>query len=238
MKTGALLRAAAGPAAGGSFDIGTPDVHWTFDDIANLWKDTGLTSAVTADGDIIKGVTDLAAGAQPLTEATNGPTYKVAIQNGLSVARFDGTNDQLKNTTAGNAQPNTLIVAAKFNADVDGILIGETSLASYFKVDTTGPKYNLVLGGGAHTLDSIAADLTWHVFTILLTTNSCTVRVDGVEQLVAAAAAGTWNGIMLGSMSGVGFYASVDVGEVAVYWSTITDPDLSTYETSLMSKWI
>jgi len=101
-------------------DIAGLTSWYDYSDISTLWKDTARTSAVTADGDIIKGVTDKSSGATHLSEATNGPTYKVSIQNGRSVARFDGSNDRLKATISADLTRTIFFAGRQRNANGAG----------------------------------------------------------------------------------------------------------------------
>jgi hypothetical protein len=73
---------------------------WDFSDSSSLWKDTARTSPVTADADVVKGVTDKGSAAEHLQEATNGPAYKTAVAgiNGNKCLQFDNTNDILATT--------------------------------------------------------------------------------------------------------------------------------------------
>jgi hypothetical protein len=63
-------------------------------DASTLYDATSGGSLVAADG-TVKRWEDKSGNARHATEATNGPTRKTAIQGGLDVLRFDGSNDVL-----------------------------------------------------------------------------------------------------------------------------------------------
>jgi hypothetical protein len=68
-------------------------------DLTTLFQDTAGTSPVTTDAQEILRVDDKSGNGYHITEATNGPTYKENIQGGKGIARFDGSDDILSNTS-------------------------------------------------------------------------------------------------------------------------------------------
>ena len=87
---------------------------YDFSDASTLYTDAG-TTLVTADGQSIHQVNDKSGNARHALQTAGAakPTYKTAIQNGLSVARFDGVNDALMtaNTTLSGLAATAFYVA-------------------------------------------------------------------------------------------------------------------------------
>lgn len=84
----------------------SPAAWWDFGDTATLWQDTSRTSPITADGQLIKGVTDKSSNGAHLSEATHPPTHKTSILNSRSIGRFNGSDTLL---TAAVLSPGTTI---------------------------------------------------------------------------------------------------------------------------------
>lgn len=70
---------------------------WDASDLKTMFTDTGATTPVTADAQVVLRWNDKSGRGNNVTEATNGPAYKV---DGGGCLRFDGTNDLLSMASA------------------------------------------------------------------------------------------------------------------------------------------
>lgn len=214
-------------------------VAWyDFSDITSLWQDTGLTSAVTADGQSIKGVTDKSGGGLDLTEATAPPTYKASIQNGRSIARFAAasSNKLTRALTPSTSQPFTVLAVAKATASAATKVIfnGNTSNHGMFITATTGTLGLINTSNFTGSTDRTGA---FHVFSGLFNNASSQIWTDGASEATGSigsslALAGTRLGIRQDGSSPFGG----DIAEVLLY-SSMSSADRATVEAYLKARW-
>lgn len=238
---------AGGTGAAPSFaptDVAGLGAWWDFSDASTLFTDTGRTTPVASDADVIKGVTDKSGTAHHLSEATNGPQYKVNIQNSKSVGRFDGSNDLLTSASiSADASVSLYIVAKKtaasaaskavfgFNGSNNSQIFGNTA------VHATHWLYFADSGAGVPDLGGTVTN--WSVVGgVYASAASVTYYVNGT----AASAFNpnddysTATTVSLGAADGLNF-GDYDIGEVLYYTTAHADVDRDAIESYLGTKW-
>lgn len=202
---------------------------WDFSDISTLWQDTARTSAITANGQAIKGVTDKSGAGHHLSEATNGPTYTTAAQHGRSVARFDGVNDVLAATFT-TVQPYTLVFAGSLTSSGGNDMIGGTP---------TGPtihRYSANWRGGANSevLNPAGFNASFHTHVFVVNGASSRWRIDASE---ASGNAGVGSALSVKLGNGNDGFGSCDHGDVLLYTGDVGTTAQATLEAGLKAKW-
>ncbi len=233
---------------GGSFSpksIPSLAAWWDFADVASLWKDTARTSPVTADADIILGVTDKSGVANHLSVAVNGPAYKVNIQNGKSVARFDGVNDILSAADATSIELDTnSTVFVVYNPDSAG------TFGLLTKGDGANPaSYYLSTLSGAVELDRpfIEAGLfganvgstTTRILTTRVSSTSVSHYLEGADAGIDTLPVGTATNTVLyiGAIAPGSTHLDGDISEILIYNTALTDAQINAVGQYLATKW-
>lgn len=208
---------------------------WDFSDRATLWQDAARTVPITADGQTILGVTDKSGSGRPVSEATNGPTYKVAQQGGLSAALFDGTND----TLGGSGWPNVTVPWSLVSVHQQSPIAGANTL---YRIGGPGLQQN----PGGQDLQWVggAADLTLQAFAPLAFAITFYL-IDGANSFAYANTAlidtgnggvASWSFFTYGNPGGPAFW-DADVGETLVYQGRLTRAQINALGEFLAAKW-
>jgi hypothetical protein len=227
-------------------------VAWyDFSDAATLFTDTARTTPVASDADVIKGVTDKSGNGYHVTEATDGPAYKVNIQNGLSVSRYDGNNDTLSNTAFSDfGDAYTVFAVATFalaGAADAGQAILEVSTGTintgFLLWHDTTIKWRGIGAAQYTTGTGDVRDGSWNVWTGMLTSGTQQIRLlkngtqVGTDTAYTAPNPNTLNRLDLAHIIAGGFYLNGDIAEVAIYNAVLSDAHRDGVESYLGTKW-
>jgi hypothetical protein len=214
----------------------------------DLWFDFSDSSTVTHVANAISQVNDKSGNAIHLTQATGAhkPTYVAAAQNGLSVARFDGINDNMSNTSLGGVVPGnnqTMLVVAKCTHTVTGWIYwnnnggGTPTVAG---VHLRGPNHCRMQGNSNNYAFYDPADNTWFVHTGIITPairevfeNGTSMAGNMTTETVAAVPVEIWMG---SDSNPVTFYGG-DIGELVVCAGGLSTADRQKLEGYAAHKW-
>jgi len=221
-------------------------------DANTLYDATTGGSLVAADGGVARWE-DKSGNGRHATQGTSGsrPIRKTAIQNGLGVLRFDGTNDWLNLPTDFRWWPTGTIFAVLDNAGADKPWYGltrndEDPDIRLFTSTHSGYWYyggNYRLEEGASHYNAIG---TGTVRTIVLNNTAYKSYSNGtLKNSTTLSAAVTANNPAFSHTLGAhkfridasSTYAEIDICEVVMYNSALSDTDRAAVESYLIAKW-
>ncbi len=221
-------------------------VFW-FKGGSTYWQDSGRTTPAVADGDPVAAWDDSSVGANHATTATAGyrPTLKTGANgiNGVSVLRWDGTDDNLVSAASASTKPFTLFAVCKPTSFAAGrAIVGAPSVGGMSTVITTGGKQEALKSGTAVIGDSTTALTAAAACIIELTYSSS----GGFAFYKAGVADGSGTGnqtftsmsTVLGKDPGGGGSTFLgDIAEIIKYDAVLTANQLQAVENYLGNKY-
>ena len=231
---------------------------WDKSDIATLFQDAGKTTPVTADGDVLGAVADKSINGNDELQATTSrkPLYKTNIQNGLSVARFDGTDDEITASLGAFANPMSIFVVVYFDllnqpaGNFDYVLnIGDgtvapgansiNAIARWNGGDGDADKY-YTFNGAAVFKGPVLTGQTWMIISALHNSSAPfhNMWLNGVSQTVEdyGTTISTAGEVQLGRFGNANPLKG-DVGELVIYDSFLSAGSRIVVQNYLSNKW-
>lgn len=171
-STGALTTHGRHWATYSPLSVSTLTGWYDFSDSSTLFTDTTRTTPVANDGDLIGSVTDKSGGSRHLTRggaAGTEPSHKTGIQNGLSIARFDGARWLLSGATYAADTAQTVIYV--INNPAGATLYGTwartganlVKLTGYLNLSANNIQANIGTGAGTYSESWASPAAGWHV---------------------------------------------------------------------------
>ena len=213
---------------------------WTPDQLGSAlrawWKADAITGLV--DADPVSTWTDSTANAYALTGTlTTRPLYKTAIQNGLPVVRFDGSNDFLSivSTLGISAQPLTVACVWKM-ANANQQAIFQSSLTNTAVYINAVGDLEMIAGTGRSTAITKGA---WRNTLNIFNGASSLFSIDGTTSTPASPGTNSPTGTLyVGSANGgASYWLNGDMGELLFLNTSPSTDDRQKLEGYLAWKW-
>jgi len=224
---------AAGPPFSPT-DVAGLEAWWDFSDITKLYQDSGKTTPVASDGDVIGAVVDKSGNGNDATQGTttNKPVYKVNIQNGLSIARFI-TDDYLDFSGVSYDDMHWFfVVKGRVENNYNGIISQDaTHYIIFSKPSNLYSEYNNTLHYGLSLTQA-----QWNLIGWIHDGTKQYTSLNTSKDSGTAATSTTETPIYLGVRYNA-YYFDGDMGEILIYNAEITGADLASLETYFDNKW-
>lgn len=215
-------------------------------DVAGLvawWDASALTGL--SDGDPISSFTDLSGGGFHATAALSShrPTYKTGIQNGLPVARFDGSDDFMTASLPTVATDNiTQFTLAKYTSGASGVPIyvgngGGNGWGLALKTGTD-TKVGWLRGGIAWHDSTVGSSTAWRLLVGRRAAGTFNLYVEGGSPvLTTTGAPNTPTDSVNFAGHTEGALSAFDLGVGLIYAAALSDANVNLIGAYLCTKW-
>lgn len=207
-----------------------------------VWFDaSGLSGA---DGDPIATLTDYYNGRNATSTSTARPSVKHAIQNGHSVLRFDGVNDEMS-VSSQSASLKPLTFWAVCQADADGAsdtLVGPSGIGgNHIRIDNAPVVRLDLIKSGTTVVGTSTVDLPPDWMIVVVTYDSSgnyafrrngTTEGSGLNNQTFTAA----RTLKIGNNEASEFYKG-DIGEMGLHNAVLSTQEIAALTKYLSAKW-
>jgi len=178
-------------------------------------------------------VADLTGNGYDLTGSYSGVSGSI---NSIQAGEFDGVDDYLEASWAGEAQPNTTYIVARLRTigTAQFIFDGDTPESMGLLSDGNA-QYRILSGGSA--VVSGSSDTNNHIFDVLWDSPDSNLSVDGTLTLSGDSGTADSDGITLAARGDLVNYADIVIGEVLQYNVGHNSSTQSKVRSYLSNKW-
>lgn len=204
-----------------------------------LFQDSARTTPVVADGDPIGGVIDLSGNDNHASQSlTARPLYKTGIQNGLSIARLDGSNDNLALTSVLNFSGDFEIEIVQRSSN-DGCLIGSSTINHQFRIGRLGSNILSIYDNVTDYLSSTLSHARTSPILAGVSRSGSTVTFweNGVSRGTASTSANMNMNIVGALTFATALFLNGDIMEIICNSSQLSSGNRSLLASYAISKW-
>lgn len=195
-------------------------------------------SLTANDGDLIATWADQSGNGNTLTQATDAakPVYKVNVQNGQPVLRFDGVDDWMTTTAsfAGETGLEVFCVGARTGTPAFGMMVVTFRGGNELRWAGDGATIEWLYNG--NSVDGAVVS-GWHLYEGDFDGANKNLRVDNGAAASSANAAGLSDSVIdIGARNGTNFFAG-DIGEIVVTNQSQTAANNALMHTYATGRW-